>query len=69
MRIVVRNFAIMLKYRLFSDDCFDGVDLFGKKQQYQCNCKYLRDCKFQNFHECEYGCLPGFEEPYCQKRR
>ncbi|CAI9733304.1 Hypothetical predicted protein [Octopus vulgaris] len=47
----------------------NGVDLFGKDQKYQCNCKHLSDCQFQILSKCENGCLPGFKKPYCQKRK
>ncbi|CAI9733313.1 receptor-type tyrosine-protein phosphatase T-like [Octopus vulgaris] len=47
----------------------DGVDLFGKNQKYQCHCKHLSDCQFQIRSKCKNGCLPGFKEPYCQKRK
>ncbi|CAI9733295.1 receptor-type tyrosine-protein phosphatase T-like isoform X8 [Octopus vulgaris] len=53
------------------ESCNDhkGVDLFGKDQRYQCNCKYLSDCQFQILSKCKNGCLPGFKKPYCQKRK
>ncbi|CAI9733301.1 receptor-type tyrosine-protein phosphatase T-like [Octopus vulgaris] len=53
------------------DSCKDygDVDLFGKNQKYQCHCKHLSDCQFQIRSKCKNGCLPGFKEPYCQKRK